>query len=641
MSQLASKVQHGRIQQRVDTKEAWKEHNPVLLEREIGYEQETGQYKIGDGNTKWNDLGYKGSVYNIYKEMDLPEELTNGYVYFTSDTHNFYIDHLDEQNNLTRSLIGVGKRIDTNNEIFNDYDNNQVFGRKSVSFGEKTIGGTKGYDINNILHLSDNKYQIYFPGAISPEDFGYESGDIISCVGADYYLNCWKITDVCAEPDSENEHTYIHSITVALVSNQQPALSDSSSYYKNYICCLSKPHIGNKEFGDCSFAQGRETVAAGRFSHTEGYNTKALTYGHAEGNSCIAGASAHAEGQATIALGNQSHAEGFHTNATGLNSHSEGYYTTSSGTNSHTEGSSTEATSTCAHSEGYATKAFGECSHAEGSNSIASGKSSHAEGQNNQANGIGSHSEGQHNKILEDAEGSHVEGHYNTVKGRYAHVEGYGNTIPVSVSYAHVEGREHTINTNTDANGKITSPSGIHAEGYKNTIGYKASNSHIEGYLCTATGEIVHVEGYGSTAEGNYSHAEGRNTLSKGAYSHAEGREAKAVGATSHAEGHGTIANGKVQHAQGKWNIAMGENYAHVVGNGDGEDIVDGNGKIIEKHRSNAHTLDWNGNAWFAGNVTIGADNKVLLTSDLSNVDDNAFLQKILAVLPNGDEVNY
>ena len=32
--------------------------------------------------------------------------------------------------------------------------------------------------------------------------------------------------------------------------------------------------------------------------------------------------------------------------------------------------------------------------------------------------------------------------------------------------------------------------------------------------------------------------------------------------------------------------------YAHIVGNG-----------INADYRSNAHTLDWDGNAWFAGNV--------------------------------------
>ena len=39
-------------------------------------------------------------------------------------------------------------------------------------------------------------------------------------------------------------------------------------------------------------------------------------------------------------------------------------------------------------------------------------------------------------------------------------------------------------------------------------------------------------------------------------------------------------------------------NYAHVVGNG------------TEEKRSNAHTLDWDGNAWFAGNVYVGGEHQ-------------------------------
>lgn len=47
-----------RIQSRVDTIDNWKDINPILLEREIGYEKETGKYKIGNGNSTWNELPY-------------------------------------------------------------------------------------------------------------------------------------------------------------------------------------------------------------------------------------------------------------------------------------------------------------------------------------------------------------------------------------------------------------------------------------------------------------------------------------------------------------------------------------------------------------------------------------------------------
>ena len=73
--------------------------------------------------------------------------------------------------------------------------------------------------------------------------------------------------------------------------------------------------------------------------------------------------------------------------------------------------------------------------------------------------------------------------------------------------------------------------------------------------------------------------------------SHAEGHTTVASGTYSHAEGIRTIASGYAQHVQGKYNIEN-INYAHIVGNG-----------ASNSQRSNAHTLDWQGNAWFAGNV--------------------------------------
>ncbi len=106
--------------------------------------------------------------------------------------------------------------------------------------------------------------------------------------------------------------------------------------------------------------------------------------------------------------------------------------------------------------------------------------------------------------------------------------------------------------------------------------------------------------GYGSsaigdstTASGNGSHAEGYGTTASGDNSHAEGNNTKASGMSSHAEGNATIASGEYQHVQGKYNIEDTANkYAHIVGNGN------------PNTRANAHTLDWEGNAWYAGKLS-------------------------------------
>lgn len=83
-------------------------------------------------------------------------------------------------------------------------------------------------------------------------------------------------------------------------------------------------------------------------------------------------------------------------------------------------------------------------------------------------------------------------------------------------------------------------------------------------------------------------------------------------GKSSSAEGLETVAAGDYSHVQGKYNEIDAEGkYAHIVGNG-----------TDDWSRSNAHTVDWEGNAWYAGKVT--ADGiEVLVESDIVPVVEN------------------
>ena len=45
-----------------NTAEQWNTLNPVLLESEIGFESDTGLFKIGDGVHQWTDLPYSRSA---------------------------------------------------------------------------------------------------------------------------------------------------------------------------------------------------------------------------------------------------------------------------------------------------------------------------------------------------------------------------------------------------------------------------------------------------------------------------------------------------------------------------------------------------------------------------------------------------
>lgn len=102
------------------------------------------------------------------------------------------------------------------------------------------------------------------------------------------------------------------------------------------------------------------------------------------------------------------------------------------------------------------------------------------------------------------------------------------------------------------------------------------------------------AEGGATTASGNYSHAEGSGTSATGICCHAEGGSTTASGDYSHAEGSNTTVSGECQHVQGRYNIPDTTN-AHIVGNGNSD-----------SSRSNAHTLDWSGNAWYQGNIKTG-----------------------------------
>ena len=97
------------------------------------------------------------------------------------------------------------------------------------------------------------------------------------------------------------------------------------------------------------------------------------------------------------------------------------------------------------------------------------------------------------------------------------------------------------------------------------------------------------------TTVGDYSFAEGCNNEASGNYSHAEGFETTASSDYSHAEGMGTKAASFNQHVQGTYNIVDAA-YADIIGNGAGD-----------AYRSNAATVDWSGNTWYAGDVYVGS----------------------------------
>jgi hypothetical protein len=136
---------------------------------------------------------------------------------------------------------------------------------------------------------------------------------------------------------------------------------------------------------------------------------------------------------------------------------------------------------------------------------------------------------------------------------------------------------------------------GVHSVSLGNGCMATGADSFAMGSGNIASGASSSALGVKTKATAWASHAEGNVTTAGGDLAHAEGYATTANGMSSHAEGSNTIASSMHQHVQGRFNIEdAGNNYAHIVGNGTYYD-----------KRSNAHTLDWNGNAWFQGNVSI------------------------------------
>lgn len=219
--------------------------------------------------------------------------------------------------------------------------------------------------------------------------------------------------------------------------------------------------------------------------------------------------------------------------------------------------------------------------------------------------------------------GSIAFGNQNTASGNYSIAIGNQTTASGSNSYAEGTNTKSTANnSHSEGNGSISSGSGSHAEGNGILVG-----TSMQYTSATASGS--HAEGIGTLASSNGSHSEGQRTTASGQNAHAEGSKTIASGSHSHAEGMVTEANHRSQHVGGEYNIPDDSsssssnrgNYVEIIGNGTDDNA-----------RSNARTLDWNGNENLAGDLTInkGTANEVSV-SDLAEevaskaeIDDTA-----------------
>ena len=444
--------------------------------------------------------------------------------------------------------------------------------------------------------------------------------------GGDIYVNCDDLSS--------------GGVLLATVDDLTSAMVEKADKADTVLeTTLSRGRIEGSTIGEASFAFGNDVIAAGPYSHAEGYGTE--NYGYA----------AHTEGYGTKVIYSCGHAEGLNTYAY-VYAHSEGSSTFTGNNGAHAEGAGSMRTI-------YIT---GEANATTYSYSVA------AAGDNdiNKLDIIVAK-----NHVATIASVDRIN---NTITVNTTLVEAFNNTQVRVYKYYAIGLYSHTEGDRCTARGAFS-----HAEGSESTtLGY---NSHAEGSAGKALGNVSHAEGTYTVALGNYSHSENNHTLAYGKNSHAEGNgeslslkvygaedaviysytgtydpnvgdyisdiwefcpqitsvdienkqitvsssfqrykngesmyvyQSGAFGEASHVEGKSTISKGLAQHVQGKYNIIdNNELYADIVGNG-----------TSHTNRSNAYALTWSGDGKYAGDVYVHANADSSSGTKLATVED-------------------
>ena len=256
------------------------------------------------------------------------------------------------------------------------------------------------------------------------------------------------------------------------------------------------------------------------------------------------------------------------------------------GGNAIAAGDECNATNYAATAFGARNNVYGQYGFAAGRDNVA-GYAAAAFGRENVVFGEKGFSNGQENTVSGDNAGAI--GEKNIVSGRCASAMGLENTA--SGSNAHAQGKRTVASGNrahAEGEDSISTAQATHAEGLETQAGND-----------DGIGAGAHSEGYGSKATAQAAHAENRGTQATGKYAHSQGLY--------------TIATGKAQHVAGRYNVPDTDidsseygKYAEIVGGG-----------TSNTKQKNIRTLDWSGNAIYAGKVYAEGGKELATAADL------------------------
>ena len=156
------------MQQRRDTAANWTNNNPTLLNGELGYETDTGYFKIGNGSTAWTSLGYidgtKVSAYPLATADIANDAITADKLAHTSVTAGSYTTAnitVDAQGRITAAATGTtsvadgsitSAKLDTNITIAGDFT---VNGTTTTINSTTLTVDDKNIDIGSVATPSD------------------------------------------------------------------------------------------------------------------------------------------------------------------------------------------------------------------------------------------------------------------------------------------------------------------------------------------------------------------------------------------------------------------------------------------------------------------------------------------------------
>ena len=554
---MANKEIQSRIKHKRDTSANWTQNNPVLLNGEIVLvDTAEGELraKVGDGTKTYTQLPFsdealRSLITNSKTMVDdtLSSTSTNP---VQNKVVNTAISNLSTLVGDTSVAQQINTALASNQSNWDQNDSTQANYIENRPFYSNGVTTT----------------QILEPTTLSADKF-WQNGDVSYCIldYAPFLVDGQKYTVTCDGETYESTAITVGDGELVLGNPglSLSALADNSLPFSFYLYYIGETETDN----------GMDFAVKGDITdHTisiQAHIEDVVTIDEKYLSNSIGqhGAGLYSEIfnlSGNDASGKFSHAEGHVTRAGGEASHAEGSYSTALGEYSHSEGTS---------------KALGKGSHSEGRYTLAEGIATHAEGEYSYSFGNQSHTEGNYTKSIGDS--SHAEGNYTMSVGQYSHSEGYGN-VKINLVTADANVTQYKL-----------------ASSFENLVGdyisYNGTVAKIIDY--DSSTRIVTTDVTLSTTafkDGKfYIHQSG---VAFGIGAHLEGYDNNAIGDYTHAEGQGTKASSSSQHTQGKYNIEdTTGTYSHIVGNGTSDDA-----------RSNAHTLDWSGNAWFAGDIKVG-----------------------------------